>query len=188
MYIFCNFSSIIYRYHAQAHKDDAPEEKRGKYERSTTLKDTVTQDIMLYRPTNSHYRREHAPYVLYLPSDLSARNMYKSFNERQSERNAEQCSYSFYCKMLRELNIKFTQLGHEECERCHAQNVHETQTGHSAKGSKEDEGESSCSNHSTCQLCLTWKDHLSRAVSGREEYDSDRSNVADAETVFSVDL
>lgn len=47
MYIFCNFSSIIYRYHAQAHKDDAPEEKRGKYERSTTLKDTVTQDIML---------------------------------------------------------------------------------------------------------------------------------------------
>ncbi|XP_065078083.1 uncharacterized protein LOC135701239 [Ochlerotatus camptorhynchus] len=37
-------------------------------------------------------------------------------------------------------------------------------------------------------MCLNWKDHIARAISGREEYDSDRSNVTMNGSVFSVDL
>lgn len=183
-----NFSNLIYRYHAQAHEDGAPVEKRGKYNRPKTLQDIVKQDIMQYSPTSSHYRREHAPHVLYLPSDLSAQKMFDSFNERQLEKNEASCSYGFYCKMLKELNIKFTQLGHEECERCHAHQIHENQTGHSAKTGKNEQGESSSTDQSKCKMCSNWKDHISQAISGREEYDDDRSNVRMHGSVFSVDL
>lgn len=179
---------MIYRYHDQAHKDGAPAEKRGRYTRPRTLKDTVKQDIFRYSPTNSHYRREHAPHALYLPSDLSAQKMYGLFNERQLDEKEESCSYGFYCKMLKALNIKFTQLGHEECERCHAHHIHENQTGHSTKTDNNELEEGSSTNRTACEMCLNWKDHIARAISGREEYDSDRSNVTMNGSVFSVDL
>ncbi|XP_055640405.1 zinc finger and SCAN domain-containing protein 12-like isoform X2 [Toxorhynchites rutilus septentrionalis] len=104
-------SNIIYRYQGQAHNDGALKEKRGRYVRSTTLQDIVRRDIMLYSTTNSHN----------LPSDFSARKMFASFKERQLQADKQSCSYSFYCRIMKELNIKFTRLGHE---------VYEVFTGH----------------------------------------------------------
>ncbi|KAH9633935.1 hypothetical protein HF086_006451 [Spodoptera exigua] len=81
----------------------------------------IIEHIMSFRPAVSHYRREHAPNKKYLPSDLSIRIMYDHYCENEPETKV---SYGFYRKLVKELNISFAKLGHEECEQCEKFTIH----------------------------------------------------------------
>jgi len=56
-----------------------PPSKKGKYIRSTLLKDQITEHILSYHPQISHYRREHAPHRLYLSNELTVKIMHEDF-------------------------------------------------------------------------------------------------------------
>ncbi|XP_062557261.1 uncharacterized protein LOC134222135 [Armigeres subalbatus] len=94
--------NIIYRMVEDADDDEEARPrslKRGKYERSTEKYTSVKTHINKYNPCISHYRREHAPNRLYLPSDLSVRKMYKHYKETHETE-------------MKELELKFFEPGH----------------------------------------------------------------------------
>lgn len=99
----------------------------------------VQHDILSYNPTISHYRREHAPNVRYLPSDITGRKMYEEFKQRRESKSLDGCSYSYYNKILAEMNIHFTKLGNELCEKCRVADIHMKSTGHRKKNHEENE-------------------------------------------------
>ncbi|CAH2101388.1 unnamed protein product [Euphydryas editha] len=87
---------------------------RGTYELKNVIdKDVIIAHIKSYNPVVSHYRREHAPHKLYLPSDTTLISMHHS------------SSFETYHRVLRELNITFARLGNEECEQCALFKSHE---------------------------------------------------------------
>nr|CAI5832341.1 unnamed protein product [Callosobruchus analis] len=61
-----------------------------------------------FRPTASHYRREHAPRRLYLPSDV---NIIFMFNDFKMKHPDFICSYELYRQEVKKMNISFAQLG-----------------------------------------------------------------------------
>lgn len=82
---------------------DPPSDKR-KYNRpssecSIETHDLVNTHIELFHPTISHYRREHAPNVRYLPSDINIILMHSDFIEKYPN---IQISYEFYRLKVKE--------------------------------------------------------------------------------------
>lgn len=162
------------------------------------MEDAVKNDIMSYSPTISHYRREHAPNVLYLPSDLTCQAMYDSFNDKRVKQSLSTCSYSFYNKKLAKMNIRFTKLGHELCERCREAEVHMKYANHAVKttgeakfleegypvadrstdsSEHEDEGEKiTTKTAKDCAKCLEWQEHKNVAILSRCEYERDKTS------------
>ena len=69
---------------------------------------------MSFNPAVSHYRREHAPQRRYLQSELCISSMYQDVNTT----NPGICGREFYRQILKEMNVSFAKLGHEECETC----------------------------------------------------------------------
>lgn len=85
------------------------------------------------------------------------------------------CSYSTYCHVVSKvLNISFTHLGHEECERC-AENVLHKKT------HPEDQTEA-------CDKCQEHSIHIKRADEARKEYRESEKNKNADELHVSVDL
>lgn len=78
--------------------------------------------ILSFNPTVSHYRREHAPNCMYLPSDLNFTTMFADFVAKNSH---FKCSYEKYRTVAKELNISIVKLGHEECELCEKLTLHD---------------------------------------------------------------
>lgn len=127
---------------------------RGKYKRSRERKDDVKAHILLYNLTISHYRREHAPNRLYLPSDITEKSMYENYLKQQPNLNV---SYTFFCRVVKEMNISLVKLGHEECETCVTAKQHEDQLGHG--------DENACHG---CSVCESHQQHIHRATAARE--------------------
>ena len=69
----------------------------------------IKEHILKFNPTISHYRREHAPNVLYLPSDISPTLVYQNFLEEHKDLKF---SIDIYRRCLKEMNIHFTKLSH----------------------------------------------------------------------------
>lgn len=69
--------------------------------------------IESFNPTIFHYRREDAPNIKYLPSDISISLMHSDFNNTHPE---SQISYELHCKISNEQKISSANLGHEEYE------------------------------------------------------------------------
>lgn len=135
----------------------------------------IIEHIMSFRPAVSHYRREHAPNKKYLPSDLSIRIMYDHYCENAPETKV---SYGFYRKLVKELNISFTKLGHEECEQCEKFTIHNP---------------NSEIRHRGCQACKSYEEHHEKYILARKKYEEDADNQTQkknkADTViFAVDL
>lgn len=91
-------------------KDNQGHPNHKKIDRSV-----ITKPIEKYNQSISHYLREHAPNRRYLPSDITVQGMYEDF---KTTSRALSCSDDLYRKVLNELNISFTKLGHEECGEC----------------------------------------------------------------------
>ncbi|KAL1373616.1 hypothetical protein pipiens_018569 [Culex pipiens pipiens] len=118
--------NIIYRSIHGCGEDGAPEPKREKYTRKSDSRDSVKDHIEGFGPTISHYRREHAPNRLYLPSDLRQKSMYDDYQQTHTSK----VSYSLYSRVVNEMKISFVKLGHEECEACVSAEEHQKISGH----------------------------------------------------------
>ena len=96
-----------------APKDDG----RGKHSTEKTVdKHRIRKHVETFNPGVSHYRREHAPNKLCLPSDISIKMMWKNYEEKYPN---FYCSYNVYRSVVsKEMNISFTKLGVEQCEWC----------------------------------------------------------------------
>lgn len=156
---------------------DKQKYQKGNYERKKKYdKEIVKQQIMSYNPVNSHYRREHAPNRLYLPSDITITLMHKQFSEKYPD---QIISFNVYRKIVREeMNISFAHLGNEECEVCtHFKHHNKT---HDHESQNED-----------CDICKEYKIHKIKYVESRKEYKIDVKKSADEATdtiYYSVDL
>ncbi|KAE9521295.1 hypothetical protein AGLY_018314 [Aphis glycines] len=126
-----------------------------------------------FNPLVAHYRREHAPNRTYLPSEINAKFMFDDFLQKHPD---HQCSYDFYKKQLRKLNIYFTKLGHEECELC------ETFMQHNDAHTKD-------LGTLNCKTCEKYKEHHKKYVDARINYEThSKCNKDKNELIVSVDL
>ena len=76
------------------------------------ISDKVTNHILSFNPSISHYRRAHAPKRMYISPEFNVSGMYKDF----CTSNPVKISYNYYNKKVKRMNISFAKLGEEECE------------------------------------------------------------------------
>nr|CAI5849885.1 unnamed protein product [Callosobruchus analis] len=87
---------------------------------------SIIEHVNSFNPTISHYRREHAPYRQYLPSDINITLMYKDFKQKYPNTDFY---YESYKKIVtNDLNISFANLGNEECWDCEEFEIHKKAT------------------------------------------------------------
>lgn len=108
-------------------------------------KNDIQEHIMSYNPQIAHYRREHAPKRLYLPSDVTITSMYDDFKEKNPDKEV---SYNIYRLEVKKKAISFAKLGHEECQTCESFKLH---------------GHKSDSLMDGCDKCIAWKKHIDAA-------------------------
>lgn len=167
--LYAKNSNIIYRCVRGA--EDGPREyRRGKYSRNKHAREAIKEHVFGYGPSISHYRRAHAPNRLYLPSDLTEKSLHKNYEATQDVK----VSYSLYCKVVRQCNISFVRLGHEQCETCVAAELHKKVAEHSEA--------------KDCTCCSEHELHIKRASESRMAYRADGDSTSPNEVVFSVDL
>ena len=129
-------------------------DKRGKHAPVNKKdKQLIFDHILQYNPAVHHYRREHAPNVLYLPSDISITDMHADYVP-----NVRKISLETHRKRIKEKSTSFATVGQEECEDCkkHIQ----------YKKSHKD------MQHS-CEQCLSYNKHLEDSKEARQAYQSD---------------
>ncbi|KAI4821747.1 hypothetical protein KUCAC02_007331 [Chaenocephalus aceratus] len=133
-----------------------PKDQRGRHAPANKLdQKPLHEHIESFHPTVSHYRREHAPWRRYLPSDISMKLMYADYIEKDNK-----CSYESYRKAVKSLNISVTKLGEEQCESCLLQEQH-VKADH--------QGEAAAN----CPQCEKWQIHKDSATESRLHYQSD---------------
>ena len=76
------------------------------------ISDEVTNHILSFNPSISHYRRAQAPKRMYISPEFNVSGMYKDF----CTSNPVKISYNYYNKKVKKMNISFVKLGEEECE------------------------------------------------------------------------
>ena len=131
----------------------------------------IQRHIKSFNPVVHHYRREHAPNRLYLPSDITITDMHKDFCQ-----NVFAISRESYRKQVAEMNISFAVLGGEECETCKKFNIH-------SKTKDPD-----CD----CDTCKSQTDHNRQSEFARKAYKRDQAASLSSQTnttsYASVDL
>lgn len=162
-------------------------DKRGKHAPPHKMSEDdnkfIKDHINKYNPSISHYRREHSPNRLYLPSELTIREMYNDYINECKENNHKTFHYSVYCKILKEMNISFAKLGVEECEQCDAFPLHKTEVlKNDEKGEvllKKTKNKAS-NNHDwkcsdlDCFTCLNYNVHVNNYNEARIDYNNDK--------------
>lgn len=87
-------------------------------------------------------------------------------------------SYELYRKEVRDMNISFAVLGHEECWQCESFENHIKNSKHSKENIQSD-----------CEQCSSWKEHQESAIAARQEYKKDVATEGEQTSLFfSVDL
>ena len=74
-------------------------------------------------------------YVLYLPPELSIKEMYDAYINK----NNAQCSYMAYINLVHGMNISFAKLGEEQCDICMEFQLHSHSTPHEENNYKNNE-------------------------------------------------
>lgn len=153
---------------------DMQQDKRGTYERQNVIdKDIIKNHIQNFQPTISHYRREHAPLRLYLPSDINITLMHQKYMEQYPD---QQISLETYRQVVKELNISFANLGNEECEQCALFKQHK-------------EINECVQDPESCEKCNLYFTHKIRYETSRKEYNIDKTvSPTDKCIYYSVDL
>ena len=146
-------------------------DKRGKHEPKNKLdRGDISHHISKFNPAVHHYRREHAPNHLYLPSDITITDMHADFC-----REVKQVCLETYRKEVERMNISFAVLGAEECETCkkHSEHMDDRDTA-------ENWGCGRCQHHS---------EPIRRRDRARAAYKMDAGRTPDdQEVITSVDL
>lgn len=151
-----------------------PSDGRGHSDKKFKIDhELIQRHIESFRPTISHYRREHAPNKRYLSSEVTIQFMFNDFLEKHPDHPI--ISYELYRKVVKDMNISFAKLGHEECEICEQYGIH---------NAKADE-----LRHRNCSVCVDFDKHKERYILARKNYDSDRKSMKSADVgYFSADL
>lgn len=149
-------------------------DRRGRHPSTKKIdRDSIVNHIEPFHPVSSHYRREHAPLVRYLPSDVTINFMHTDFTNKHPNITV---SYDLYRKVLGELNIHFTRLGHEECETCESFNKHDSN--HSSEALDDD-----------CNCCNIWARHRAKYMLARKMYQQNSQMTFSSSAVcVSVDM
>ena len=86
--------------------DNVSSDKRGKQAPAHKMKDRdeqfIVDHVFKFNPAIAHYRREHAPKRLYLPSELTIVEMYRDYVQECEEENMKAYSYSVYQKKVKQ--------------------------------------------------------------------------------------
>lgn len=159
----------------------AAADRRGtaapKHKLSNEQLQLISDHVMSFRPKAHHYRRKHAPNRLYLPSDITIRDMYNRFLE---DNPGVKISYSSYHRAVAEKNISFTRLGNEECDVCKAAALHVVRF-HSLTSKKPEP--------STCDECFRQQKHEEKYRRTRQLYEADSEKILeDGEVIVSADM
>ena len=151
-----------------------PKDGRGRHSSHRKVDTTlIKKHIESFNPAIPHYRREHAPYRRYLPSDLNISKMHKDYLEKHE---TEQVGRETYRKVVKQSNISFTPLGNEECEFCTSSLLHRKELKH------DDEIED-------CETCAQYRQHKREYSRAREEYSHDKTKSQNSdEVIVSADL
>lgn len=139
-------------------------------------REIIENHIKSFSPAISHYRRQHAPNRLYLPSDLTIRDMHENFTTAHPN---VPVSYEVYRKIVsKDMNISFTKLGNEECEKCESFELH-----------NENHRKETADQNVDCDTCKEWTLHLNKANITRRNYriDADKKPSED-EIYYSADM
>lgn len=155
------------------------DDKRGKGKKkhafSAEKKTMIRAHVESFRPSVSHYRREHAPNRRYLPPEITIKMMHDDLISKHPNDN---CCYSFYRQLVSSMNIAFTCLGAEECDQCDIMKKH----------THDDPNDGAAAE--SCEECKIWRKHLNDAKQAREEYRKDRETNCSAGDVaiYSADM
>lgn len=144
--------------------------KRGAPHNKIDL-NIVQSHIDKFNPEISHYRREHAPNRLYLPSDLNIRLMFSIFKKEYPN---FKISYDLYRREVSKKNISFATLGNEECWLCESYHNHINIVPNHASNLIPE-----------CVQCNRYQIHKEKYTDARMEYKYDSEN---NDSKFSVDL
>lgn len=77
-------------------------------------RELIKRHIESYNPCVSHYRRNNAPNIRYLPRDLTLKMMYEDFNEK----HANVCKLEVYRQTLKSEHISFCMPKSDKCVDC----------------------------------------------------------------------
>lgn len=138
-------------------------------------------DIMSYEPSESHYRREHAPLARYLPSDLNKHILYNRWKARRIEMVQKPGSFTLYRNMLKKLNVRFVKKKQEECEDCLEFFLHEKESNHSRQDLNEN-------TTIECQQCRRWYLHIQDAGKSRALYQEYKYDISENSIAVAADL
>ncbi|CAK1588934.1 unnamed protein product [Parnassius mnemosyne] len=75
----------------------------------------ITEHIMSFQPTVSHYRRHNAPFTKYLPRHLTLQQMYKDFKQKNPN---FKCGVELYRQNIKKLKISFHMPKGDSCVEC----------------------------------------------------------------------
>lgn len=149
---------------------------KGSYKRTKVIdKNFIKEHIKKYNPTISHYRREHAPNRLYLPSGITIKSMYDDFCSQYIDHKV--CIEVYRKVVRRDLNISLVNLGNEECKSCSYFQLHDKNHVQNI-----DDG---------CNICINFMEHKSKYTTSRQEYQRDVQKAIpnnDNTIYYSVDL
>lgn len=151
---------------------DQQKDRRGSFIRKNLIdKNQIREHINSFGPAISHYRREHAPKKLYLPSDITITLMYNLY---LSKYPGIKVSYDVYRVIVKKMNISFACLGNEECEVCALLKPHFNKN--------------ECS--TDCEKCIYFQKHREKYKECRIEYKADVKRAeSELEIIYySVDL
>ena len=145
---------------------------RGKHPPSNKfpveMHNSIKDFIESLRPQVSHYKLEHAPNRRYLPASMSVRKLHKEFVETHNK----ECSYHFFLKVFRKMNISFAAPSCDLCQVCeHHKQIHP-------------DIDHTCSDCG-CDECLSFTSHRQRAEEARHSLHVDMEKTEDPD-VFVV--
>ncbi|KAK9721125.1 hypothetical protein QE152_g21708 [Popillia japonica] len=151
-----------------------PSDRRGKQPSvNKGPHEKIIQHIESFHPMISHYRRDHAPNVRYLPGDINIALVHGDFLDKCPEFKGR-VSYDLYRRIVKEQHISFAQLGHEECEKCEQFTLH---------GHKQENLDP------TCDICEQWNIHNELVTEARTAYkDFSERRLSDDMICFSGDM
>ena len=145
---------------------DFVEDKRGQHFPSHKLSETkvtaIKNHTFLYQPGVSRYRHAHAPLSLYLPPELTIKEMHDDYITKHPELSI--IHYNDYRETVRKYNIGFAKLGEEECENC-------TEHEQSLKDIKNHDSEN---DRESCEVCEYHEKHIKMATVSKKLYQRDQ--------------
>lgn len=158
---------------------DAAPEQRGKSNPWNKFSRDYNKEIKDFiektKPIVSHYNLKHAPNRRYLPCGVSFTDVYKLFKEHCNEIGMRECSWPYFHRILKDMNLSTSNPVQDLCTLC--QN-------HSEKHKDEGHDCSLCD----CKFCKEYPVHIDNKTEVRKILDHDTQRSSDSIKIFTVDM